>query len=185
MANSLIKFNCIGYKSFNLEDFKILQGELKSCSDEDFEKLKKSIISHGVIAPFYAWQDKNNMLWIVDATQRHKMLTILKSEGFNIPKIPTVLIEAENKIDAKNKLLIINSSYGKITREGLEQFLTEEDSPINLNSISEFISIPEIDIIINLPDNYSNDDLSDFFSEHTGAESPQKIKLCPHCGKEI
>ena len=55
--------------------------------------------------------------------------------GHTIGKIPVVEIEAKNKKEAGEKLLILNSEYGKKTNEGILSFL------------DDFEVIPDLDIL--------------------------------------
>lgn len=94
-----------------------LQGNLKDLSVDNYNKLKKSITENGIIVPFFVWQspDGNKLL---DGHQRKRVLT---KEGYK-GNVPVVYIEADNLQDAKQKLLVISSQYGRITQEGYDEF---------------------------------------------------------------
>ena len=122
----------------NLKD---LQGNLKTISKENLEKLKQSIIKYGIFVPKFVWIENNKNYWIEDGHQTIKALVALEKEDYVIPDIPYVKVECENKKDAAEKLLQINSRYGIINPD--TTFF--EDFNIDLSFIND-IEIPELDI---------------------------------------
>ena len=138
-----IKIKCKGHIDVPLEQFKDLQGNLKSLSKLNLEKLKKSILEKGFLFPFFAWQNKNSY-FIIDAHQRYKILNLLKEEGYLIPNLPTVLIECLNKKEAKENLLLLNSRYGEIEQSGFDSFIHEINYEIDIQSLNPFISISNL-----------------------------------------
>ena len=77
----------------------------------------------------------------MDATQRYHALKQLEKEGYEIPEIPYIEIEAKDRKDAAEKLLQITSRYGEINSD--TTFF--EDFNIDLSFIND-IEIPELDI---------------------------------------
>jgi len=120
-----------------------LQGNLKSLSETNKEKLKKSIIEEGFSFPIFCWQDKD-IKYIMDAHQRLKVIPELESEGYTIPKLPTDFIEARNKKHAIKKLLLLNSNYGTMTSDSLNDLLTFEN--IEIKDYSDLLEIPNIEM---------------------------------------
>ncbi len=125
-----------------LEDF---QGDLKTITKENLEKLKKSIIEHGFAIPKFVWINEGHY-YILDGHQSKKALIELEKEGYRIPKIPYCEIYAENKKKAKEILLLINSRYGEMADKGLFDFI--EDSELNFDEIKADLDFPEIDFDI-------------------------------------
>jgi len=124
-----IEIKCSGteFISFNkLTDF---QKNLKSITKINLKKLKKQIIVNGFIAPIFIWKDGevNN---IIDGHGRLKALNSFYKEGYEIPDIPIVLIEADNEEDARKKLLSITSQYGDFNLEELQGWLVKVDEDI-------------------------------------------------------
>lgn len=99
-----------------------------------------SIKRYNFFAPAFVWRSGND-LYILDATQRYHTLEQLEKEGYEIPKIPFIEIEAKDKKDAAEKLLQITSRYGEINPE--TTFF--EDFDIDLSFIND-IEIPELDV---------------------------------------
>jgi len=101
-----------------------LQGNLKELPEGSYEKLKASILKHGFIFPFFVWEDPSDaIIYICDGTQRHLCLTRMKKEGYSIPQLPIIFLEAESLDDAKEKLLAVASQFGKFTEVGISDFL--------------------------------------------------------------
>ena len=119
---------------------KILQGDLKTLSKENLKKLCNSIKRYGYFIPAFVWRT-NTDLWILDATQRFHALEQLENEGYKIPEIPYIEIEAKDRNDAAEKLLQITSRYGEINPK--TTFLKDFD--IDISFIND-IEIPELDI---------------------------------------
>jgi DNA modification methylase len=115
-------------KTAHIDSFKPLQGELKDLSQENYNKLKNSILKHGFNIPVFVWNG-----YLLDGHQRQR---VLLQEGWNV-EVPYVEIEAETELEAKEILLKITSQYGKITLEGLDDFYPEwQELDINFDAIS-------------------------------------------------
>jgi len=95
-----------------------LQGSLKDLSEKEYEKLKNSIEKYGFFVPFFVWIDKNGKKWTMDGHQRKRLI---EKEYGNI-QVPYQEVEAKNKQEAKEKILIVSSQYGKTTKEGFDEF---------------------------------------------------------------
>ncbi len=64
--------------------------------------------------------------------------------GFRIANLPTIDIEADNEKEAKELVLLISSRYGKVTDDGLYEFIVEGE--LNFDELREMIDLPEIDL---------------------------------------
>ena len=133
-----IKIKCKGSASKKLSSLKILQGELKELSEANAAKLRKRIEKFGFDAPFFVY--KNNIL---DGTQRLKVLQEMVADGWALPKgeVPVVEIKADSIQDAKERILGYVSQFGKLTSEGLEDFIA--DIP---DLDFELLDLPDFDI---------------------------------------
>ena len=116
-----IKISCQGADTLPLAEFKDFQGDLKTITPENLEKLKRSILKHGFTAPIFVW-DNAGVKNILDGHQRLKALVDLQSEGFHVPDLPVVYVYADNEKDAKEKLLYITSQYGKTEIDNVTDF---------------------------------------------------------------
>jgi len=143
MIKKIIVHNPNHLPTTSYKNLKDLQGNLKTLSSENLEKLKQSILKHGIFIPKFVWIENSKNYWIEDGHQTIKALASLEKEGYTIPDVPYVKVECDNKKDAAEKLLQINSRYGIINPE--TTFF--EDFDIDLDFINE-IEIPELDIIL-------------------------------------
>lgn len=100
------------------------QGNLKKRSDEDIQKLASSLQTDGLLMPFVVWV-KNELKYILDGHARHQAIQYIAETEPEVlsQEYPVIVIEAETLEEAKNALLQISSSYGKITPKGLTEFL--------------------------------------------------------------
>jgi len=132
-----IKIACKGSRLELLSKLEIIQGDLKDLSPENFAKLRKRIESKGFDAPFFVWQNK-----ILDGTQRKRVLDAMLADGWTLAggKVPVCDIDAENLEQAKDRLLGYVSQYGKLSLDGLKEFLDGIEMPD-----IETIDLPEVD----------------------------------------
>ncbi len=119
----------------NIKELENFQGNLKELQESEFKKLSKSIEKYGFKIPIFVWNNK-----ILDGHQR---VFVLKKQGYN-GTIPVVRLEAKNIKEAKELILLINSRYGKITDEGLYEFI--ETGDLDFDELKELVDLPEIDL---------------------------------------
>ncbi len=119
-----------------------LQGALKTLIAEDEEKLKKSILENGFFVPMFIWADKRKSK-IMDGHQRIRVLEKMQEDGYEIPPLPAVVIKAKDETEAKKKLLLISSQFGKIDKPGLHDFLKGLDEKWVLSDFS----LPNLDAL--------------------------------------
>ena len=93
---SQLKIKCKGSRLSNLKDLKVIQGGLKTLSDENKAKLRNRIEQFGFDAPFFVWRDK-----ILDGTQRKQVLEEMEADGWKIGKVPVCDIQAASLKEAK------------------------------------------------------------------------------------
>lgn len=128
-----IQIKCDCKDLLKLEDMTVMQGNLKERTETDYEKIKKSILTYSFSFPFFIWQSgKTN--WLIDGTGRYQTLCKMQKDGYIIPPLPVVYIQCKNKTEAKQKLLRLNSQYGKMTRESVLEFA--EDIDLNFDEIA-------------------------------------------------
>lgn len=121
-----------------------LQGDMKILEDSEYQKLKKRILAKGFSVPFFLWENPEDaQIYILDGHQRRETLLRMKAEGYKIPELPFIWIEAESLDEAKEQLLAITSQYGKINEVGLHNFLSSFKTDVA--EIIKEVSIPVID----------------------------------------
>ncbi len=166
-----IRIECEGKAFVNIHDLQPLQGKLKTLHENDYQKLKTSILELGFSDPFSVWKDPSSgTLFVHDGHERLLTLLKMEEEDYTIPLLPASYILADDKRQAKKKLLANDSSYGKITQEGLYEFMNEEGFELSDTELSTFIEIPQFDFEFNQPVN------------ETPEEKPkEKKETCASC----
>jgi hypothetical protein len=136
-----LRVTCRGAGSLPLDAIEEFQGGLKTRTKKDVEKITGSILKWGFTFPFFVWENGGRNLTI-DGHGRIIALSELRKRGYDLPLFPVVYIEAADEAEAKQKLLQQNSHYGKITREGLIEFLG--DLEIEMDELS----LPDITVSV-------------------------------------
>lgn len=126
ISPSLSGLPTIDYRTLN--DF---QGDFKTLSEVEYTKLKLNLFGDGVIpqneffVPLMVWiEPKSKKPYILDGHQR---INVIKSLNGTPYELPYIEIAAKNKNEAKKKLALVNSQYGKITRDGWDSFMHDVD----------------------------------------------------------
>ena len=109
------------------------QGGLKNRTDIDFDKIKLSIIKYGFSFPFFIWKGEGKN-YLLDGHGRFATLCKMQKDGYNVPDLPVVFVECKDKKEAKQKLLRLNSQYGKMTKESVLEFA--DDIELNFDEIA-------------------------------------------------
>src|SRR5262249_44013865 len=170
-----IKITCKAATSIELADLQPLQGNLKELSVANFEKLKRSILEHGLSFPFFVWwHDGHN--FVLDGHQRDRVLRMMQEQGYQVPPLPCALIEAKDKKEAAEKILLISSQYGKMSEESLNEFLAEND--LSFLELADDLELPSID------ESYFRDpnEFTAATQEEQGRLDQKSPVVCPECG---
>lgn len=138
-----IEIKCEGSHTLNLDELTVLQGDLKSLSSTNYKKLRKEILELGFSSPIHVW-NREGVNYILDGTQRCRTLRKMSEEGYGIPPLPIVRVQANDLNDAKRKVLALTSQYGHLESDGLYEFLNDTD--ITISDIEESFHFPEINI---------------------------------------
>ena len=121
-----ISIKCETKDTMKLEDMTVLQGNLKARTEEDYAKIKKSILKYGFSFPAFIWVEKKTKTnFLIDGTGRYSALKQMQEEGYLIPELPIVYIQAKDRAEAKNKLLRLNSQYGKMSKDSVLEFASD------------------------------------------------------------
>jgi len=174
-AQKQIAIKCKAAITLRLDQLVPFQGELKSLSEDSFNKLKKSLLKYGVTFPFFVWQDGPTYN-ILDGQQRERVLTALKDEGYVIPLLPVVLIEAANATEAREKILLASSQNGEITQESLYQFIHQNQ--IDWTEISSMVDF-RVFGVDKFTDGWMKESPEDFKEVDENIETEH---TCPKCG---
>lgn len=125
-----ISIKCETKDTLKLEEMTEFQGDLKKRDDSDIDKIVKSIRTHGFSFPFFVWKH-NGINHLLDGHGRYKAMKKLDELGFIIPPLPVVYVECKNEQSARDLLLRLNSSYGKMTAESVLEFIGDFDIDVS------------------------------------------------------
>jgi len=127
----------------DIADLREFQGDLKSLSAADYEKLRGEILQLGFSFTFAVWKSGTNA-FILDGHQRKRTLMKMREEGWRIPPVPVSFTFADSFKEAKQKLLGAASQFGKIEGQGLYEFMAE--AQITVDELAERVRFPELDM---------------------------------------
>jgi hypothetical protein len=116
-----IRVTCKTSDSLPYKQIELLQGRLKKRTDEQIDKICRSIIKHGWAFPEFIWQNEGHN-YCLDGHGRQAAIPRLIEMGHTISAIPVVYVEAKNRDEAKELLLKCISQYGTVTQEGFAEF---------------------------------------------------------------
>lgn len=126
ISSTLAKLPTIDYRTLNA-----FQGDLKELKEVEYRKLKLNLFGDGVIpqneffVPIMVWiEPKSKKPYILDGHQRINVIKSCNGEPYELPYIE---IPAKNKVEAKKALALVNSQYGRITRDGWDGFMHDVD----------------------------------------------------------
>lgn len=175
----------IACKTEQMIDWRILkplQGELKSLSKENYEKLRGEIVDTGFAFPLFVWQgpDGSEDVRIVGGHQRLRCIRqMVEREGYECGFLPVVFIEAKNKKEAMRRVVQDVSQYGHVTGDGLYEFM--HDAEIDIQTLIKTQDIPNLDLerfaegYFSLP---TKDDATDLATDNEDKDTVE----CPECG---
>ena len=182
MGKPSIKICCKGAVNISLEELIHLQGDLKELSEANYRKLRTSILRNGITFPLFVWQDGGTN-FILDGTQRDRMLRKLAAEGYDIPPLPCAIITAKDKREACEKILLISSQYGKMTNDSLYAFISKND--LGFLELEEMLDLPQINL-----EEFKMGWLQEPDFQPTGVDEQGRLDrknpvTCPECGHEF
>lgn len=141
------------FKFFQTESFKELKPLQKA-------RLKESILRNQFVESFKVWQSPEGDIYCLDGYHRCLVLKELEKSGYSVPKTFTgVFVDCKNKTEAATLPLIYSSSYATVTEDGFIDYLDQNE--IDINSVLEFVDIPEVNIH-HIIRQYDADDRNEF-----------------------
>lgn len=162
----IVRIRCKGATTASLEDLNEFQGDLKETSTEEFQQLRRLILKHGWTAPVHVWENGGKR-WILDGHRRRLVANELRKEGYTIPPLPINLIEADSLKQAKEILLAHVSQFGKVTEEGLYEFVMQ--SEIDPTTVFQDFAVPGFDME-HFARGYFKDEAEVHFNSKTGVD---------------
>ena len=142
MTKKAIQIKCEGASTLPLDSLEPFQGEFKSLDRINAERLKREILMDGFSDPFNIWRDQDHF-WILDGHQRRLVLLSLRKDGYEIPDLPVVWVEADSFEQAKRKVLAQASQYGEVDQAGLIEMMNS--ACLETSELIDTFRFPEID----------------------------------------
>ena len=110
----------------SVDSLEPLQGELKTLSDANHSKLRKSMLEKGFKLSLHVWKN-GGVNYLIDGHQRVHVLQQMQKEGIEIPPVPCVIVQARTYSEAKETVLLAVSQYGKLNKTGFQDFIEGEN----------------------------------------------------------
>lgn len=157
-------------------------------SVENYDKFKNLVLKDGLNFAMHVWKELDGtsgttkVVWrLIDGHGRLELLKKLRSEGYKIPPVPCVEIEALNLQDAKRKVLAASSSFNRTTTQGLYEFMG--DAELGMLDVNEF-DLPDINLDKFQAEYFSEpeDDGGDGSTELERGSFTKFSQECPKCG---
>ncbi|MCQ2589269.1 MAG: hypothetical protein MJ179_02490 [Treponema sp.] len=147
-----ITIKCESKDVLNIAEMTEFQGNLKARTDIDYDKIKLSIIKYGFSFPFFIWKDEGKN-YLLDGHGRFATLCKMQKDGYIIPDLPVVYVDCKDEAEAKQKLLRLNSQYGKMTSKSVLDFIGEEEIEIEELSLPKgFLDFEKVEEIEESPE---------------------------------
>ena len=142
IQNKILNCETIPWSELKTYEFNTLKEE----QGRDVTKLKHSIVNDGFDDAFDIWADHK---YVIDGTGRQMALLELESEGYEIPDLPVVKIEANTKKQAIKIVLKRNGNHGKVTNQSLSDFTSVDFEIEELKlMLVEDLNMPELEVLI-------------------------------------
>jgi hypothetical protein len=179
----VIRIECQGHTELELDSLENFQGKLKEIHKEEYDKFKKQIEELGFSEPISVWQHKGKN-YILNGHQRVFTLKGMRSEDYLVPnKIPCNIVQANDWKQAKKKVLALTSQYGRMTNDGLYEFLS--DANLGFDEIMGEMRFPEINLE-EFQKGYFDTEVNIHDSKEVSENEFENLKhVCPRCKFEF
>lgn len=121
----------------NSNDLADLQGNLKDLTETNYHRLRQSVEQHGFFVPLFVWfAPATNVPYTVDGNQRLRFIKREYPDGIDLPYVRVI---ADDKADAKRKILLISSQYGTVTKDGFDEFMVDIAAQVGHEASDAFV----------------------------------------------
>ena len=182
-----IKIACGSGIEMMLEDIIDLQGNLKELTDEKRRALRSQIEDTGFAFAPHVWKNPaDSKHYLIDGHQRMAVVRDMVKDGWVCPPIPVVTVEADSLQSAKVRVLQSVSQYGKVTNQGLFEFL--QDIQLDPRGLDLKFDIPNINLekfaeaFYPLPNPDAAEPVVVPSTEVEQGQFSKLVHTCPKCG---
>jgi len=170
-----IKVTCKGVtKRVKLRELIALQKNLKVLTQDSYKKFKKNILRFGIMRPVVIWVKPSGEKCILDGHQLVNTLKVMENEGYTVPDLPVVEVEAKDEREAYARLLALASQYGELDTGGLYEVI--ETQVQDLQAVMQYFQFPRFDVDKFLREFYIDTDVEVIEDEETDVELFKEIK---------
>jgi hypothetical protein len=120
----MFDIKCQTVDTTTITALKQFQGNLKKRTSEDIDALINSINNDGLLMPIAIW-NHDGVCEILDGHARYEAFVRMAIDDPAIleAELPVILVKAADENEARRMLLQITSSYGKVNKSGLREFV--------------------------------------------------------------
>lgn len=117
-----VRVNLRGIINAKFSELNPFQNDIKELSEPSYQAMKQAIVEDGFSFSPHVFSDAQGKLWLLDGHQRRTCLERMAKEGYEIPSIPCMEVEAENLEHARRLVLEAASQYGTFKVAKLVEF---------------------------------------------------------------
>lgn len=139
-----VRVNLAGVANLPLEALHAFQEDIKILTDERYESLKEEILQDGFSFSPHVFFDSEGKAWILDGHQRRTCLERMKEEGYDIPLIPCMEVEAQDLEHARRLVLAGTSQYGTFQPKKVAEFVKK--TGIDSQAVLQRFHLPEVQL---------------------------------------
>lgn len=163
--DKVIKIVCKGAETIPYSELEHFQGNLKSLSRTNYEKLRNQIIKEGFTEPLTVWWGKNKVgnghqrLRVVKQMIEDEGFIMQDQEGNETKELPVSLVAAKNEKEFARKVLGLASQYGEVDAQGLYEYMSTWD--IDMEELADEFNMSGIDMDKFAEEFFNDDDPMD------------------------
>lgn len=175
-----IRINLRGVINARLTDLHPFQEDMKVLEEENYQKLKNNILEDGFSFAPHVFTAEDGSLWILDGHQRYACLKRMEEEGYPVPTIPCMEVDAENLEHARRLVLEAASQFGTFKVTKVVDFVKKAGLEINA-AVSRF-ALPAVKLEKFTDVAAHNRKLPDGATEVDPEKFSAFAHTCPKCG---
>ena len=174
-----VRVNLVGVVNLELDQLHEFQEDIKVLTDENYERMKAEILADGFSFSPHVFLDTEGKAWLLDGHQRKKTLTRMRDEeGYHVPTIPCMEVEAESPEHARALVLAAASVYGEFQLKNMAGFLKK--ASLEPGAAVKRFNLPRVNLE-KLTAVSSHLRKMPVGAEEKGVEADHR---CPKCGHE-
>ena len=118
-----VRVNLRGVINARVSDLNPFQEDMKTLDEANYQRMKLEILEDGFSFSPHVFSDSDGKLWILDGHQRYTCLNRMITEGYEVPTIPCMEVEADDLEHARRLVLAAASQYGTFKASKVMDFM--------------------------------------------------------------